>query len=120
MAPEQARGGDLDHRADVFALAVIAYRSLTGRPAFTGEDYPKVMFNVVYTQPLRAGEHAGLPGDVDLVLAIGSAKDAAARFETAAALAEALAAAASGELSPALRERAQAILAVAPWGQRIR
>jgi serine/threonine-protein kinase len=120
MAPEQARGGHLDHRADVFALTVIAYRALTGRPAFTGEDFPRVLFNVAYAQPLRPGELVSLPEDVDLVLAIGLAKDAADRFESALALADALLAATRGELTGRLRARAAALLARAPWGQPIR
>jgi serine/threonine-protein kinase len=32
MAPEQARGEKVDHRADLYALAAIAYRWLTGAP----------------------------------------------------------------------------------------
>ncbi|HSN31190.1 MAG TPA: serine/threonine-protein kinase, partial [Ideonella sp.] len=44
MAPEQARGGDVAPTADVFALAVIAYRALTGRPAFSGRELPRVLF----------------------------------------------------------------------------
>src|SRR5688572_4426919 len=73
MAPEQARGIAVDHRADIFALAAISYRALTGRPAFSGDEYPKIMFDIVYRQPTRPGEHAPLPVDVDLALAIGLA-----------------------------------------------
>jgi len=36
MAPEQATGGGLDERADVFALAAVTYQLLTGRVAHTG------------------------------------------------------------------------------------
>src|SRR5213078_4696208 len=38
MAPEQARGEDVDHRADVYSLAAIIFRAITGHPVFTGKD----------------------------------------------------------------------------------
>src|SRR5262249_6172310 len=53
MAPEQARGGDVGPVADVFALSVIAYRALTGRPAFSGREMPRVLFDVCYVQPMQ-------------------------------------------------------------------
>ena len=38
MAPEQARGDDLDHRSDLYALGCVAYHALTGRSAFARDD----------------------------------------------------------------------------------
>src|SRR5262249_31133523 len=35
MAPEQARGARVDHRADLYALAAIAYRCLTGHAPYS-------------------------------------------------------------------------------------
>src|SRR5213075_1256380 len=53
MAPEQARGEDVDHRADVYSLAAILYRSVTGHPAFTGKDVPTTLYDVVYRVPTQ-------------------------------------------------------------------
>jgi Tol biopolymer transport system component len=38
MAPEQARGKDVDQRADIWAFGCVLYEMLTGQPAFLGED----------------------------------------------------------------------------------
>ncbi len=116
MAPEQARGEAVDHRADVFALGVIAYRILTGRPPFTGEDAFATMYNVSYRQPLRPSDHAALGADVDLVLALALAKDRERRFASSVTFASTLADAFRGELDARLRRDAQSLLESEPWG----
>ena len=115
-APEQANGAAVTHRTDLFALGVIAYRALTGRPAFEGEVTAEILYKVVHAMPPRPGEVAPLPPDVDLVLAIAMAKDAGDRFDSAAELAQALDAAARGRLGAPLRARAERLLARLPWG----
>ena len=53
MAPEQASGrnSELDGRVDQFALAVIAFELLAGRPPFDGDDGTRVMFKIVNDPP---------------------------------------------------------------------
>jgi serine/threonine-protein kinase len=119
MSPEQARGEDVDLRTDVYALATIAYRCLTGHPAFTGKDVPTTLYDVVYKMPTRPSALCELPEDVDRVLAIGMAKDRADRFGTPAELAAALAVAADNQLDQATRARAQGLVARHAWGQRL-
>jgi serine/threonine-protein kinase len=115
MAPEQARGNRVDSRADLFALAAIAYRCLTGRHPFNAADTPSLLYAVVHRQPPRPGELAELPADVDLWFALALAKDPGARFASGAALADALAAALAGELPAADRRRAASLTAKQPW-----
>ncbi len=115
MAPEQARGDDVDHRSDLYALGVIAYRALTGRPVVAPADVPKMLFDVVYSRPPAPTAVARLPADVDLVLAIALAKEPRDRFASGVELAAHLAAAAIGTLPADVVRRADAILARAPW-----
>jgi serine/threonine-protein kinase len=118
MAPEQARGRDVDGRADVFSLGVIAYRALTGRPAFTGPEIPHILHEVVFGMPPRPSEVARLPPAVDHVLAIALAKRPEDRFDTAGQLAELLEEALMGVADPDLELRAERLTAKLPWGKR--
>ena len=43
MVFRPVRGEDVDARADLYSLGVIAYRALTGRPAFVGKDFARML-----------------------------------------------------------------------------
>jgi serine/threonine protein kinase len=51
MAPEQARGLDLDKRVDVWAFGVVLYEMLTGRRLFTGDASSDVLAAVLQSTP---------------------------------------------------------------------
>jgi serine/threonine-protein kinase len=120
MSPEQAEGRDTDHRSDVFALGAVAYRALTGRPAFAGEML-QVLFDIAYKSPVCPSDILpSLPPDVDLVLALALAKRADDRFDGALEMAAALREASRGALAPARRARAMALVEAAPWGSSLR
>jgi len=118
MAPEQARGEDVDHRADVYSLAAIIFRAITGHPVFTGKDVPSTLYEVVYRVPTRPSLLAALPADVDRVLAIGLAKDPRDRFAFALELARWFSAAVTQGLDLDQRRRADELIARSPWGTR--
>jgi serine/threonine-protein kinase len=120
MAPEQARGDELDRRADVYALGVVAYRMLAGRPAVLPADPPAMLHEVVYRMPPQPSQIARVSLEVEAVLAVALAKDPRDRFATAGELAAALAEAAAGVPSPYVLERATALIRRAPWGQWLR
>jgi predicted Ser/Thr protein kinase len=115
MAPEQAQGKKVSHLADVFALAAVAYRALTGRPAFSGTDPATVLFDLAFRQPFRPSDLTKLHEDVDYVLALGLAKSPEDRLPTAVAFARALKRAVSGKLSEAIRQQGGALVARFPW-----
>jgi Tol biopolymer transport system component/predicted Ser/Thr protein kinase len=51
MAPEQARGKAVDHRADIWAFGVVVCELLTGERVFKGEDLTETLASVVKDQP---------------------------------------------------------------------
>lgn len=118
MSPEQAAGEDADHRSDLFALGCVAYRCLTGHPPFRGQSIADIVHRVVYDMPLCPSSAAALPVEVDLILAIALAKNRDHRFESAAELAAALAAACRGHIDDELERRGAALAALHPWATR--
>ena len=116
MSPEQARAETVDERADVFALGAIAYRALTGQPAFSGPDACAMMYQVCNRQPDRPGSFLDLPEDVELALALALTTDKNQRFGSVTRFALALHSARSGCLPHALRDAARRVLRAEPWG----
>lgn len=115
MAPEQAKGESVDHRADLYALGAVVYRCLTGRVPFAGRDTPALLYAMVHDMPIRPGALAALPRDIDRVLAIALAKRRSDRFASAAELGAALDQAFANRLAPRWRVAADALLRHAPW-----
>jgi len=56
MAPEQVRGHETDHRADIFAFGVILYEMFSGRRPFVGESPIEVMNAILKEEPPELGE----------------------------------------------------------------
>jgi serine/threonine-protein kinase len=120
MSPEQAQGGKVDSRSDIFALGAVAYRTLTGRRPFTGTGTPQLLYQVVYAQPVRPREiAAAIPRDVELVLAIALAKRPEARFPTSSAFATAMRLASRNSLDGKMRTHGERIVRAAPWSKSV-
>ena len=87
MSPEQARGQEIDGRADLYALGVVLYEILVGKLPYTGTDALSTALAHL-TEPLpELPVHHGRYQDVLRKLL---AKDPAERFPDAAALLQAL------------------------------
>jgi len=80
MAPEQARGDEVDARADVWGVCVVLYEAISGRSAFDAPDHEALIKAVQETEPLplTAAEHQTLWP----ILSRGLAKDPTHRIAT--------------------------------------
>ena len=94
MAPEQAQGLDtLDHRADVWALAAIAYECLTGEVPFKGNNGPAILLEILMNDPRPPSEVAlkgkyPISGELDAVMARAFQKSPAHRIPSVGDLAD--------------------------------
>ncbi len=101
MAPEQAQGRPATPATDRYALAVVAYEILCGRPPFDGDNPLSLMHQHVSSPPpLLSARIGGLPAGLDAVLSQALAKDPAARPPTCRALADAVAALLPAGITP--------------------
>lgn len=80
MSPEQARGGDVDARSDLYGLGVLTWFGLTGRPPYEGADGFAVSYAHVFEPiPRLPTAQAHWQPLIDKALA----KDPAQRYQTA-------------------------------------
>src|SRR5262245_46790529 len=83
MAPEQALGDDVDSRADVYALAVVVFELLTGSALWAPAPVPEMLRAVVAGDIPAIGERrAGLPAELDGVLARALSRHRDARHQS--------------------------------------
>jgi hypothetical protein len=88
MAPEQARGDPINHRADLFSLGSVLYTLCTGQPPFPGSTAVAVLHKVGKARAARVRErNPGVPAWLDKLIARLLAKDPDRRLQTAAEVA---------------------------------
>ena len=89
MAPEQAEGAMVDHRADVYALGAIIYHLLSGCPPYVGKSSAEVLDAVVDGPPMPVRKRiAGVPMDLAAIVDRAMARNVDERYPTAKELAE--------------------------------
>jgi hypothetical protein len=91
MSPEQATGGEVDGRSDLFSLGVVLFELLTGERPFEGDSVSAVLYQLVHEEPRepRVLNHR-LPEPFDDLLRTALHKNPDCRFQTGREMADAL------------------------------
>jgi serine/threonine protein kinase len=91
MPPEQALGEEIDHRADIYGLGIVAYQIITGRLPFHGETPLAIMQqHIVEPPPSVRAVLPDAPAALDAAIQRATAKRPGDRFENAMAFIAAL------------------------------
>jgi serine/threonine protein kinase len=114
MAPEQVRGGAIDHRTDIFAFGAVLYEMLSGQRAFDGETPAETMTAILKQDPLDLP--ASIAPPIRQIVNRCLEKKPDERFQSARDLAFALRQAGEGSSSQVLAP----VRSVSPWRRRVR
>jgi serine/threonine protein kinase len=91
LSPEQALGGAIDSRTDVFSLGVLIYEMLTGRNPFAAPTPAATVVNVIQGPvPSPSEVNGSVPAELDRIVAQTLARDLSQRQQSAALLASEL------------------------------
>ena len=83
MAPEQIKGQDIDHRADIWALGVVLFEMLTGKFPFKGEYESAMSYSIVNTDPEPIAEfRENIPFNLEQVIYKSLEKDLSSRYQS--------------------------------------
>jgi serine/threonine protein kinase len=108
MAPEQAVGGEITARADVYALGCVMYEMLLGEPPFTGPTAQAIVAKVLTEKPGPiVARRDTVPPCIEKAIHTALQKLPADRFASAAAFSAAMAAGEAGVMAhsaPASRQ----------------
>jgi TolB-like protein/Tfp pilus assembly protein PilF len=104
MSPEQASGGQVDGRSDIYSLGCVLYEMVAGEPPFTGPTPQAVLVRRLTETPRPLGAtRERLPAGLERVVTKALGRVPADRFQTAAKFNQALAQAGSTPASEARR-----------------
>ncbi len=88
LAPERLGSGEVDARADIYALACVLYECLTGGPPFPADSTERlIVAHLSAPPPQPSASRPDVPAQFDAVIATGMAKDPDQRYATTVELA---------------------------------
>jgi len=91
MPPEQAMGGKVTTKADLYSLGAMLYEMVTGRPPFVGDDSVSIIGQHINTPPVSPAWHrADLPPALETLIMQLLEKDPDKRPESAKVVLQAL------------------------------
>ena len=87
ISPEQAKGGRVDNRSDIYSLGVVMYEMMTGRPPYDGESPVAVAIQHINGgAAMPSTINPNIPGGLEQIIMKAMAHAIDQRYETAAAM----------------------------------
>ncbi|MBR4291071.1 MAG: Stk1 family PASTA domain-containing Ser/Thr kinase [Oscillospiraceae bacterium] len=84
ISPEQAKGGWVDNRSDLYSLSVVMYEMMTGRPPYDGESPVAVAIKHINGgAPAPSSLNPNIPGGLEQIIMKGMALDVKDRYSSA-------------------------------------
>ncbi len=87
ISPEQAKGGRVDNRSDLYSLGVVMYEMMTGRPPYDGESPVAVAIQHINGKAaLPSTLNPNIPGGLEQIIMKAMAQDPGDRYTSAQAM----------------------------------
>lgn len=87
ISPEQAKGGRVDNRSDIYSLGAVMYEMMSGRPPYDGESPVAVAIQHINGgAPLPSTLNPNIPGGLEQIIMKAMAQEADSRYATATAM----------------------------------
>jgi len=84
LSPEQAKGGEVDPRSDLYSLGIVLYELLTGKTPFDGETPVEIAMKHLSTTPKPPSKlRPDIPRELDMVVLRALAKNPDERYQSA-------------------------------------
>lgn len=87
ISPEQAKGGRVDNRSDIYSLGVVMYEMMSGRPPYDGESPVAVAIQHINGGAVMPSTlNPNIPGGLEQIIMKAMALSVGERFESASAM----------------------------------